>query len=87
MSNKPQAEIVCELTKEWHDKASAGRKPSKAWLTIGKMLEQAPLLLTQEQVRKLQLAILNEADPEERRELLSESETCPCCGRWMGHNR
>jgi hypothetical protein len=30
---------------------------------------------------------LGHADPVHRRELLSKMETCPCCDRWLGHNR
>jgi hypothetical protein len=28
-----------------------------------------------------------ETDPEHRRELLSRFNKCPCCDRWLGHNK
>jgi hypothetical protein len=42
--------------------------------------------LTREQVRQWMMQLLAEAGPEERREMISSLNTCPCCERWMGHN-
>jgi hypothetical protein len=28
-----------------------------------------------------------ETGPDERRELLADLDTCPCCQRWLGHNQ
>jgi hypothetical protein len=39
--------------------------------------------------RELAIYILthDDPDPEFRRELLAEFDTCPCCQSWLGHNR
>jgi hypothetical protein len=68
---------------------AAGIKPSKAAIKFDEVL---PLLRREEQERlyhQLTLDILmhDDPDPEFRRELLSRFDTCPCCNRWMGHNR
>ena len=47
--------------------------------------------LTNAELEQVKLALLAEAmkhgDADLRREFLSNVDACPCCGRWMGHNR
>jgi hypothetical protein len=63
-----------------------GLKPSRAAQSVDKLLP----LLTREEIKKLihwmEIDMLAEAGPAERRELLSKMEVCPCCERWLGHN-
>jgi hypothetical protein len=65
----------------------ADRKPSKAVVQLDKLLP----LLTDDDLENLHREItirqLVDADPVQRRELLSGVEVCPCCDRWLGHNR
>lgn len=64
-----------------------GLKPSKAAIQVDKLLP----LLSDKDLDKLrrwmELEPFVDADPERRRELLSEMDVCPCCDRWLGHNR
>ena len=47
--------------------------------------------LTHAELEQVKLALLAQAmergDAELCREFLSNVDACPCCGRWMGHNR
>jgi hypothetical protein len=64
-----------------------GIKPSKAAIQIDKEMPLATL----DDLKKLHHWMLIEelanADPQQRRELLSKMDTCPCCDRWLGHNQ
>jgi hypothetical protein len=66
-----------------------GDKPSKAVIQIDKLLP----LLSKDDIKKLlhRMTFDQLADPatspERRRELLSGMDRCPCCERWLGHNR
>jgi hypothetical protein len=66
-----------------------GLKVSKAAIQLDKELP----LLTRDELEKvynrLTLDALSdpETTPAERRELLSKLDVCPCCQRWLGHNR
>jgi hypothetical protein len=72
------------------DFRAKGLKISKALISFDKLMPQ----LTIEEIERVrrELAILmltrdDDLDPELRRELLSEFDTCPCCQTWLGHNR
>ena len=47
--------------------------------------------LTWEELEKLRhwmrIDLLANATPEQRHEMLSTMDTCPCCDRWLGHNK
>jgi hypothetical protein len=47
--------------------------------------------LTEDEIREVfrreTVRRLAEATAEERREMLSEMDECPCCKRWLGHNQ
>jgi hypothetical protein len=63
---------------------SPAEPPSK----VDKLLPQ----LTREELEKLRRHVLIEetveaTTPERRRQLLSKMEVCPCCDRWLGHNK
>jgi hypothetical protein len=66
-----------------------GSKITKPIIGIDRLMPQ----LSQEEVHKLHrdLAIYmllnDDLDPAERRELLKQFDTCPCCQGWLGHNR
>jgi hypothetical protein len=68
---------------------AAGVKVVPAIRSIDKLMPR----LTCEEIQKLKHWMIVEAlvyhdlDPEERRELLSRFDTCPCCDQWLGHNR
>jgi hypothetical protein len=66
------------------DLRARGEKLSKAAIAFEQSL---PMELTRKQAEELRLRILMLADPEERREMLRDYDTCPCCNRWLGHNR
>jgi hypothetical protein len=63
-----------------------GEKPSKQFIRVLDLMMQ----LTPEERTRLSDWMnwqdLIKATPEERREILSTMDACPCCGRWMGHN-
>jgi hypothetical protein len=46
---------------------------------------------TREELKKIYdhitMLLLLEGTAEDRREILATLETCPCCDRWLGHNR
>jgi hypothetical protein len=56
---------------------------------IDKLFPQLTLEECEELHRWLTLHILmhDDPDPEFRRELLKQFDTCPCCQTWLGHNR
>jgi hypothetical protein len=66
-----------------------GRKVTKAAIQIDKLLP----LLTRDELKRLrdwmtrQTLLDPDTDPEFRRELLTTMDVCPCCERWMGHNK
>jgi hypothetical protein len=64
-------------------------KVSKAIISFDKLLPQLTLEEIHELRRKLAIYILvhDDPDPEFRRELLSQFDSCPCCQTWLGHNR
>jgi hypothetical protein len=66
------------------DLVASGEKLSKAAMAFEKLL---PVELTRQQLEEIRLQILLLADPDERREMLRDYDTCPCCNRWLGHNR
>ena len=66
-----------------------GWKPTRAIIAIDKLMP----FLTQAEIEKLRLHMtlddFNDPNlaPERRRELLDKMDVCPCCQRWLGHNR
>jgi hypothetical protein len=68
---------------------AADKPPPKHIVEMDKLLPQ----LTEEELRKVfhELDMLLLMDPETppdlRREILARFERCPCCERWLGHNR
>jgi hypothetical protein len=66
-----------------------GTKPNRAVIR----LDEEMTLLTRDELEKLyhwltiDLLADPDTDPEWRREILSTLDVCPCCERWMGHNR
>jgi hypothetical protein len=66
-----------------------GRKPSKT----ARLVDENLPFLTRDELDKVRDWIARDAlmrpdtDPEWRRQLLSEMDVCPCCERWLGHNK
>jgi hypothetical protein len=58
--------------------------------TIRRIDELMPLL-TRDELKELHhrmtIETLASADPARRREIVSTMDVCPCCDRWLGHNR
>lgn len=75
-----KGQFIAQLT-------AAGIKPSRAAIKCDELLPE----LSGDDLRKLYhratIELLAEATPEERREMLATMETCPCCDRWLGHNK
>jgi hypothetical protein len=71
-----------------HMKAK-GSKITKAHIRIDELMP----LLTPDEIHKLHTWMTfqeladPDTDPEYRRELLSRFDKCPCCDRWLGHNK
>jgi hypothetical protein len=69
--------------------AEAGIKPSRAAKRLDELLPQ----LTRAELKEifdwmtLQELADPETTPERRRELLAGFDRCPCCERWLGHNK
>lgn len=67
-----------------------GRKPSNVHVvkSLDKLFPQATL----EECNKIYewlvryMLMNHDLEPEERRELLSHFDSCPCCEHWLGHN-
>ena len=65
-----------------------GLKVSKTIISIDKLMPK----LTDEDIhtlhREVALYMLthNDLDPEYRRYLLKQFDSCPCCQTWLGHN-
>jgi hypothetical protein len=66
---------------------SNGLKLSKPITQIDKLLPPLSDADLRQLLRWMDLMPFADADPERRRELLSERDVCPCCDRWLGHNR
>jgi hypothetical protein len=66
-----------------------GEKPSRTFARVIELLRQATESDVDELLDHMRLRALMDPDtePEYRRELLSRYERCPCCDRWLGHNR
>jgi hypothetical protein len=66
-----------------------GRGITPTIRALDKLMPQATPEELREFRRELAIYILvnDDPDPEFRRELLKEFDTCPCCQGWLGHNR
>jgi hypothetical protein len=67
-----------------------GRKViTKRDIALDKDMTELTFEEGREVFRRLALYILmnDDPDPEFRRELLSQFDSCPCCQTWLGHNR
>jgi hypothetical protein len=69
------------------DLRAKGVEPRKAILKSCEVMSQG----TRDDLRKvydyLTMLILLDGSPEDRREVLSTMDVCPCCDRWLGHNK
>jgi hypothetical protein len=66
-----------------------GRGITPAIRSVDKLMPQ----LTRDELNELRyrltisILVNDDPDPEFRRELLEQFDTCPCCQHWLGHNR
>lgn len=66
--------------------ARDGIKPSSAARSIARLAPQLSRSELEEFRDWAEIYELASATPEQRREILSTMDTCPCCDRWLGHN-
>jgi hypothetical protein len=66
-----------------------GRGITPSIRSVDKLMPQLTRDELSELRRRLAISILvnDDPDPEFRRELLKEFDSCPCCQHWLGHNR
>jgi hypothetical protein len=66
-----------------------GIKPSKAALHLAKLFSEEDF--TREELQEIYdyvtMHMLLNGSPEDRREVLATMDACPCCNRWLGHNK
>ena len=78
---------VAELQRDLAEARMPAPRSRKNYVECLTLLPQ----LTNAELEQLKLALLAQAmergDAELCREFLSNIDACPCCGRWMGHNR
>jgi hypothetical protein len=76
-----KGQLIAEL-------AAAGiTKLSRAAIKVDKLLPELSDDDLRELYRQLTINLLATGTDEERHEMLSTMDTCPCCDRWLGHNR
>jgi hypothetical protein len=61
--------------------------PRRMAKDIAAIEKEGPLRLTREEREELLWTMFAGSPADERREALSSMDECPCCGRWLGHNR
>jgi hypothetical protein len=66
--------------------ASGQEKPTKAFLKSLDIMMDMTRDELQQVFDHLTWQMLRDGTPEDRREILATMDSCPCCGRWMGHN-
>jgi hypothetical protein len=65
-----------------------GKKVTQAIRSVDDLMTQ----LTRDELKQLHERLTREAlmdpdtDPQDRHEILSRMDVCPCCQRWLGHN-
>ena len=66
-----------------------GRKPTRTIVRVDELMPQLSRAELKELYDRLTRDALMdpETDPEWRREILSAMDKCPCCDRWLGHNK
>jgi hypothetical protein len=64
-----------------------GIEPTKPHLEIFELVAEMTPDELEEFHEWLTWQVLQESTAQERREILSKMDTCPCCERWLGHNR
>ena len=68
---------------------AAGMKVSRTIIAIDRLMPQlTPADLDElHHWMTLEELLHHNPTPEQRRELLKQFDTCPCCQSWLGHNR
>jgi hypothetical protein len=69
------------------DLRAKGIKPSKACMKFCELMSEETRDGLREVSDHLMMLMLLDGSPEDRREVLSTMDTCPCCDRWLGHNK